>query len=785
MWWFKRHPDYFRQESVRLKQDANYQEHYQVLDNLFLSTGEVLVRGEHILRYAVLIAYSESTPYSLPSVFLLQRPLSAERLKTLAAGTFAALADQLADEVQFFYRRHQMPTGELCVLEADYLDNVAKFYPIDQVLHRVRDWLAGLTTGVFPPDSSEVELYTHFRQKLTSVEILYPPEYLDASVEQGDFYAVRVTYIPKGTLYLTEKTIYRGLFIRNQNKAGLFVTRSINEWHSFLPEVIQTEADLETKRPVIDQEIESGRLLRGHWFHLDHEPTPFADIGEFVELLGNGDRQYGYQRLFNVIGEQIKRLPDYIDIAVRYANRRGELEWQLFRLTKNTQTAHTLIGEFTPELLGQMLEGSYDQLAAIRSELLSDTSFHLRNQGRADRTALQAHHLVLLGCGSLGSEVADAIGKAGVGTVTLVDKEILHAHNVVRHLGGLEELGQAKVQLTGMHLLLHNPFISIFRYGLNVLVTPINEYMEMGAVGLSTIADDNVEGYLNEQAVISRHTIFYARALRGGKAARIFRVIPGQDACFHCLSLYAAAGDPRFVVLVEDPSLPTIVNECNNPVRPASAADLKLISALTSRLLLDHLQDRLPKDENHWLWSTEPDVPTLGAQPFTLQRGWLPPNPACPYCNEQHPFNLSLPNPILTTMRDEIAQDRRIETGGVLVGYKDEAGTVQIKAASGPGPKAIKQPRFFEKDIQFCQQFLDDQYERNRWVYLGEWHYHPTGDNKPSSTDLKSLSSIAQQKEYMTSEPVMIILDSQGQASCSIHPAGRMFYFVESQITPA
>lgn len=785
MWWFKRHPEYFRAESVRLKQDVNYQEKHQVVDSLFVSTGDVLIRGERILRYPVLIAYSESTPYSLPSVFLLQRPLSAERLQTLAAGTLAALADQLANEVQFFYRRHQMPTGELCILEADHLESRAKFYPIDQILQRVRDWLAGLSTGVFPPDSSEVELFAHFRKKLTSVELLYPPEFLDEGVEQGDFYAVRLTHIPQGTLYLSEKSIYRGLFVQAQTKTGLFITRSINEWYSFLPDVIQTETDLLTKRPVIDGEVESGRLLRGYWFHITQEPAPFTSIQEFIELLGNGDRLLGEHRLFAVIGSQIKSLPNYLDIALRFANRRGELEWQLFRLDKDEQTAQTLLGEFTPDLLGQILETGYPQLAAIRSELLSETTFHLRNQGRADRAALQAQHIAVLGCGSLGSEVADAIGKAGVGTISLFDKEVLHAHNVVRHLGGLDQLGQAKVQLTGLHLLMHNPFISIFRSGLNVLTTPINQYMETGTVGISTIADDNVEGYLNEQAVISRHTIFYARALRGGKAARIFRVIPGQDACFHCLSLYAANNDPRFVSIPEDPTLPTLVNECNHPVRPASAADLKLIAALTSRLLLDHAQGRLSAEENHWIWSTEPDQPTVGAQPFTLQRSYMPPHPACPYCLERHPLQLALPSCVLTTMQDEMNLDRGGETGGVLVGVKDERGTIQIRAASGPGPNAVKRPTHFEKDIPFCQQFLDDRYQGEGWVYLGEWHYHPKGTSSPSSTDLRSLSNIASQKEYATSEPVMIIMDRHDQPSCTIHPAGRMFYRIDPQLTPA
>lgn len=636
---------------------------------------------------------------------------------------------------------------------------------------------------MFPPDSSEVELYAHFRRKLTGVELLYPQVYLDEDLVQGDFYAVRLAHVPPGTFRLDEKTIYRGLFIQGQNRSGVFTTCIISDWHSFLPDSIRTQGDLETKRPVIDQEVKKGHLLHGYWFHVANEPTPFESVIELVNLVGNGDVNRGYQRLNQLIGEQIKLLPPYVDIGVRYLNRRGDLEWQLFRLLKNAENAHTLLGELTPDLLGQMIKRSYDQVSAVHSELLSDTTFHQRNQGRADRSSLLDKHLIVIGCGSIGSEIADAVGKGGVGTVSLIDKEVFNAHNAVRHVGGLDRLGQAKVELMAEHLMLHNPFISIKQGCLNILSFPINQYIETGAIGISTIADDNVEGYLNEQAIVNRHTLFYARALRGGKAARIFRVVPGHDACFYCLSLYAAHSDPRFVTIPEDPALPTLVNECNNPVRPASAADLKLIGALTSRLLLDHLQGRLASGENHWIWSTEPDV-LEGVQPFTLQRGWLPPNPTCPYCTLNHPYTLSLPTSILATMRQETELVRELETGGVLVGIDNGKGKIIVEAVSGPGPKALKQPTRFEKDIDFCQRFIDDAYEGEGWVYVGEWHYHPKGSNKPSAQDLDSLNRIAQQKEYMTATPIMAILDNSGQASYTIHPAGSIYYFATPQILP-
>lgn len=67
--------------------------------------------------------------------------------------------------------------------------------------------------------------------------------------------------------------------------------------------------------------------------------------------------------------------------------------------------------------------------------------------GRGQNTALPILHssrVLLLGCGSLGSQVAMRLAQAGVGNLTLIDPDALCAANVGRHALGVGSIGEKR-----------------------------------------------------------------------------------------------------------------------------------------------------------------------------------------------------------------------------------------------------------------------------------------------------------------------------------------------------
>ncbi len=779
--WFKKHPKHIAAESSALSNDSNYKELYQVRNNLFVSHGYIIVRLDKIYRFPILIVYPEATPYALPLIYPLNQPLIKEQVETLAKGDLNTVHKEIIPFIKFYYHlRHQNQTGSLCIIEWDNLDDGSKFYGIKSILRRVRDWYCGTITGNFPLDSQEVEFHAHFNDIEQGIRLNYPESFLDESFVEGEAYGLLISYFPKGKYYQHDKRTYFGCLMIGKNKSGLYENINFQLPNFFFEEGITNAIELINKKNTLNRFLNEGKLLKTFWFQIQREPNPFRSLQELISIIGEENYEIGLKRMMPYYLDELKLKPDHFFIAFRFPNRKNTQEFQLLKVVKKQKSASgVLIGASEEDAFKHLIE-DYDQVYAIQCEKFTDESFHQRNSGRFNRNVLKNLVTNVVGVGALGSEVADSLSKAGVGTICLFDNQEIKGHNPVRHLAGMEHVGVSKVYAVGDIVQNHNPFINLRFYGGDINLIDLNDFFADSSITICTIADDNIEGFLNERAVISNKIVYYARALRGGKIARIFRVIPGKDACFNCLDLYRRDGK-QFISIPDDKDLPTLKNECNNPIRPASAADLKLISALTSRILLDELQNGFGEN-NQWIWSTE-SLQVL--EPYQLHSQYISAHPKCYYCNHEKHSEVYLPANIIKQMQELIAETTEIETGGVLAGHIDENGDFVITNASGPGPKSVRSANKFEKDVEYCQKFLDKLFlnSNKQIAYIGEWHSHPNKNNHPSGTDIKSLSEISYQKEYLTDCPVMIIFSNEGVPSCTIHPAGKRYYHTSLNIS--
>lgn len=766
--WFERHPRILERESDQLQSSSDYQEQAQRRDQLLVSAGTFVVRfnGE-VSHYPAAVVYPAATPYALPRVFLLTAPLTLAEVMELAALEEERVSSFLKPKAKFYHRRHQNEDGSLCLLEQDNVDrDGVEVFDAHTILNRVRKWLSGLSTGHYPPESNEVELAAHYPNRLT-MHVLLTDDFYQSDVVRGQFFlhpVVKFEGLP--TMH------FIGACLVGQHASGLYM-EDLSAPLRFMPEGLQTRGDLALHPNRLTHALTEKELVQGSWWQLSEEPSVYDSPLALAVALDEVAVGGAASSLVQVLWPQLRLGEEFILVGLRFSNRRGELEWLMLALQKK-RNDHQPMYE-APN--GLDLLHDYD-LATLLSEPFTEQAFYMRNSGRVNQEIMRTQTVTLLGCGALGSEVADCLGKAGLANMWLNDNQDLHAHNIVRHLAGLRQLAMPKVVAVGGLLLEHNRFLNLTYRFENVLRKSLEQYFAPVGIGISSMADDNTEGYVNEQAVEQGRTMYYARALRGGKAARIFRVRPGQDACFHCLALHKRDGNPDFLVVPEDETLPTIRNECNNPVRPASAADLKLIAALASRLILDQLQAEVDSEINHWVWTTEPAL-GLGATaslPQALLARHLAPHPACSICQPQWSTVFIRPD-VLQFLKSLTLQTPGVETGGILVGRVGEMGEVIIEAASGPGPSAHCSATGFDRDVAYCQCFMNDAAVEGL-LYVGEWHSHPTQDNRPSQTDLVSLRLVAEQPGYLTTQPVMIIMSRSGVPACTIHPAGKPHYAV-------
>lgn len=92
-------------------------------------------------------------------------------------------------------------------------------------------------------------------------------------------------------------------------------------------------------------------------------------------------------------------------------------------------------------------------------QVMSRDAVHSRDAASA--ASLVNKHVVLVGAGSLGSQVAMQLARAGVGRLTLIDPDILNAENLGRHVLGIDDLGRYKVDAMRDRLMRDVPTVDV------------------------------------------------------------------------------------------------------------------------------------------------------------------------------------------------------------------------------------------------------------------------------------------------------------------------------------
>ncbi len=159
-----------------------------------------------------------------------------------------------------------------------------------------------------------------------------------------------------------------------------------------------------------------------------------------------------------------------------------------------------------------------------------------RGLGREGQRRLRASAAVVIGCGALGSFSANALVRAGVGRVTVVDRDFVEASNLQRQmLFDEEDAAQSlpKAKAAERHLRRTNSDVVV--EGRVADVTPDNVEELIAGAGVVLDGTDNFETrYLvNDACVKLGIPWIYAAAV--GSYGVTMPVLPGRTACLACV----------------------------------------------------------------------------------------------------------------------------------------------------------------------------------------------------------------------------------------------------------
>jgi len=176
-------------------------------------------------------------------------------------------------------------------------------------------------------------------------------------------------------------------------------------------------------------------------------------------------------------------------------------------------------------------EGLNDaQLLRYSRHILLD-EFGVEGQGRLLRT-----HVLVIGAGGLGSPVALYLGSAGVGTITIVDDDVVDLTNLQRQIAhAVDRLGQPKVRSAAAAIARLNPEVRVV-----AMQARADAPMLATLVAATDVVVDCSDNYATRHAV-NAACVQHARPLVTGAAIRfdgqvaVFDTRTADSPCYACV----------------------------------------------------------------------------------------------------------------------------------------------------------------------------------------------------------------------------------------------------------
>ena len=173
---------------------------------------------------------------------------------------------------------------------------------------------------------------------------------------------------------------------------------------------------------------------------------------------------------------------------------------------------------------------------ALRSDQLARYARHLRlpEVGQTGQQTLLDSRVLIVGAGGLGSPVALYLAAAGVGTIGIVDFDVVDASNLQRQImHRLDRVGEAKVESARLSVAALNPDVKIepFRERL----TAANALEIVGGYDLVVDGADNfpTRYLLNDVSLHARVPVVHGSIYRFEGQATVFQ--PFEGPCYRCL----------------------------------------------------------------------------------------------------------------------------------------------------------------------------------------------------------------------------------------------------------
>ncbi len=163
--------------------------------------------------------------------------------------------------------------------------------------------------------------------------------------------------------------------------------------------------------------------------------------------------------------------------------------------------------------------------------------------GSAGQAKLRAAHIAVVGCGATGAAAAGLLARAGVGTLTLIDRDFVESSNLQRQMLFTEEdaaEATPKAEAARQRLGSMNREVTVHAHVADLVPGNVHALLDGAQVVLDGTDNFETRYLMNDYAVEQGKPWIYAAAI--GSYAATMTIRPGATACLACLFPEPPAG---------------------------------------------------------------------------------------------------------------------------------------------------------------------------------------------------------------------------------------------------
>jgi adenylyltransferase/sulfurtransferase len=174
--------------------------------------------------------------------------------------------------------------------------------------------------------------------------------------------------------------------------------------------------------------------------------------------------------------------------------------------------------------------------------------------GNEGQKRLKAAHVIVAGAGGLGCPAALYLAAAGIGKLTIIDKDEFELSNLNRQiLGWQRDLGRYKAEVVAEKLVALNPDITVRPLVLEIDEANIGELIQDADVIVDAMDNWKTRFIINKECVKRKIPFIHAGIF--GLYGQLMTILPGKSPCLSCLLPKPPKEISKFPVLGVTPAV--------------------------------------------------------------------------------------------------------------------------------------------------------------------------------------------------------------------------------------